>query len=198
VSLLNYYVLRQDTEPVPVFPPPVADLLAPRVKIAFAKAHPEETIVFFMNRPREDGIPLITSGGLSIQGTQLSVVLANVNRPITLERKRAKVREMPLKPLAKPAFYFVPGPHQTLLPKGGSSVGLSQSISPPTLLIGYNQFLNAASTIKEPGKVTPSPPSESPPSSPEPKLRQLKSWYQEGLISESEYRKKRTEILNSF
>jgi len=108
VSLLNYYVLRQDTEPVPVFPPQVADLLAPRVKTAFAKAHPEETVVFFMNRPREDGIPLITSGGLSVRGTQLSVVLANVNRPITLERKRVKAREMPLKPLAKPAVPIKP------------------------------------------------------------------------------------------
>ena len=198
VSLLDYYVFRQDTDPKPVFPPDIAELLAPQIKIAFAKAQPEEMIVFFVNRPREDGIPLLTSGGLFVQGTQLSVVLANVNRPVTLERKREKAREMPLKPLAKPDFHIVPGPHQTILTKRGSSVALSQSPSPLTLLIGYGQYLNAASTIKEPVKVAPPQTSENLPSSAEHKLRQLKSWYREGLISEPEYQKKRAEILNSF
>ena len=198
VSLFDYYVFRQDTKPAPVFPPDIAELLAPQIKIAFAKAHPEETVVFFVNRPREDGISLITSGGLFVQGTQLSVVLANMNTPVTLERKREQAREVPLKPLAKPDFHFVPAPHQTILTNRGSSAILSQSPSPPTLLIGYAQFLNAASTIKEPVNVTPSQTSESLPSSAEHKLRQLKSWYKEGLISESEYQKKRKETLESF
>jgi len=198
VSLLDYYVFRQDTDPKPVFSPGIVNLLAVQIKTAFAKAQPEEMVVFFVTRPREDGIPLITSGGLFVRGTQLSVVLANVNRPVTLERKRDQAREMPLKPSAKPDFHFVPGPHQTILTNRGASVVLSQSPSPLTLLIGYHQFLNAASTIKEPVKVAPSQTSESLPSSVEGKLRQLKSWFQEGLISEPEYQKKRKEILNSF
>lgn len=198
VSLLDYYVFRRDTKPESVFPSEIAELLAPQIKTAFAKAQPEEIVVFFVNRSREDGIPLITSGGLFLRGTQLSVVLANVNRPVTLERKREQVREIPLKPLAEPDFHFVPGPHQTILTNRGSSVVLSQSPSPLTLLIGYDQFLNMASTIKESVHIAPSKTSESLPSSAEHKLRQLKSWYQEGLISETEYQKKRAEILNSY
>jgi hypothetical protein len=198
VSLLNYYVLRKDTKPVPVFPPDIVELLAPQIKIAFAKARPEEMVVFFVTRPREDGIPLITSGGLFVRGTQLSVVLANVDTPVTLEQKRDQSREAPLKPLTKPDFHFVPGSHQTILTKGGSSVVLSQSTSPLTLLIGYSQFLNAASPVKEPVNAAPSQISESLPSSAEHKLRRLKSWYKEGLISEPEYQKKRAEILHSF
>ena len=196
VSLLDYYVFRQDTDPKPVFPPDLAELLVPQIQTAFAKAQPEEMVVFFVNRPREDGIPLLTSGALFVRGTQLSVALANVNRPVTLERKREQAREMPLKSLATPDFHFVPGPHQTILTNRESSVGLSQSPSPLTLLIAYNQFLNTASTIKEPVNVAPSQTSENLPSSAEHKLRQLKSWYQEGLISEPEYQKKRKEILD--
>ena len=198
VSLLGYYVFRQETDPKSVFPPDIAELLAPQIKAAFAKAQPEEKVIFFVNQPREDGIPLITSGGLFVRGTQLSVVLANVNRPTVLERKREQSREMPLKPLGKPDFHFVPGPHQIVLTLRESSVVLPQSPSLQTLLIGYVQFLNAASTIKEPVKVLPSQTSESVPSSAERKLRQLKSWYAEGLISEPEYQKKRAEILNSY
>jgi len=199
VSLLDYYVFRQNMDPKPVFSPDIAELLAVQIQAAFAKAQPEEMAVFVVNRPREDGIPLITSGALFVRGTQLSVVLANVNRPAALERKREKARETPLKPLAKPDFHFVPGPHQTILTNRGSSVDLSQSPSPLTLLIGYDQFLNSAATLKkESVNAAPSQTSESLPSSAEQKLRQLKSWYQEGLISEPEYQKKRKEILGSF
>ncbi|GJL53050.1 MAG: hypothetical protein NPIRA02_01820 [Nitrospirales bacterium] len=199
VSLLDYYVFLQDTKPESVFSSEIAELLAPQIQAAFAKAHPEETVVFFVNRTREDGIPLITSGGLFVQGTQLSFILSNLNRPAALERKREEAKEMPLKPLAQPDFHFIPGPHQTLLTGRRSSVALSKSPSPLTLLIGYKQFLNTAPAIKKSVNVPPSEPSESLlSSSTEHKLRQLKSWYQEGLISEPEYQKKRTEILNSF
>ncbi len=199
VSLLNYYVFREDTKPESVFPSDIAELLAPQIQRALAKAHPEEMVVFLVSKSREDGIPLITSGGLFVRGTQLSVVLANVNKPVALDRKREQAREMPLKPLTKPDFHIVPGPHQTILTNRKSSVVLTQSFSPLTLLIGYDQFLNSASTIKEPVMVAPPQNSQSHiPSSAEQKLRQLKSWHQEGLISESEYQKKRAEILNSY
>lgn len=198
VSLLDYYVFREDTQPQSVFPPDIAELLAPQIKTAFAKAQPEEMVVFLVNRPREDGIPVITSGALFVQGTQLAVVLANVNRPAAGERKREQARETPLKPLAKPDFHIVPGPHQTILTNRESSVALSQSFSPLTLLIGYDQFLGPAQDSKEPVIAAPSQPSEPLPSSAEHKLRQLKSWHQEGLISEPEYQKKRKEILGSF
>ncbi len=198
ISLLDYYVFREDTDPQPVFPPDIAELLAPQIKTAFAKAQPEEMVVFFVNQPREDGIPLLTSGGLFVRGTQLSFVLANANRPVALERKRDQVRESPLKPLAIPDFHFVPGPHQTILANQSSSMVLSQSPSPLTLLIAYKQFLNAASAIKEPVKTVPSQTSKGLPFSTERKLRQLKAWYQEGLISEPEYQKKRKQILDSF
>lgn len=198
VSLLDYYVFREDTKPKSVFPSDIAELLAPQIKTALAKAQPEEMAVFFVNRPREDGILLITSGALFVRGTQFSVVLANVNRPAALERKKEQAKETPLKPLAKPDFHIVPGPHQTILKNRESSVVLSQSPSPLTLSISYDQFLGASQDSKEPVIAEPSQPSEPLPSSAEHKLRQLKSWHQEGLISEPEYQKKRKEILNSY
>lgn len=198
VSFLNYYVLRKDPTPQHVFSAELAEILAPHLQAGFAKARPEEMVTFFVNRPREDGIPMITSGGLFVRGMQLSVVLANVDIPVTLERKRTQSRENPLKPLGEPAFHFVPESQQTILTETQTSMRFPESSAVPTLLIRYRQFLRAAQdTPQQPQAVLPQNSDILAPSV-ENKLRQLKSWYQEGLISESEYQKKRKEILESF
>ena len=198
VSFLNYYVLRKDSTPQHVFSAELAEILAPHLRAGFAKARPEEMVTFFVNRPREDGIPIITSGGLFVRGMQLSVVLANVDIPVTLERKRTQSRENPLKPLSEPAFHFVPEPHQAILTEKQAGRRFPESSAVPTLLIRYRQFLRAAQDApQQPQAVLPQNSDILAPSV-ENKLRQLKSWYQEGLIREPEYQKKRQEILESF
>lgn len=200
VSLVDYYVFRRDNSPFAPFPPEMANLLAPHLRTALAKAQAEEMVVFVITRSREDHIPLLTSGGLFVQGTQLSVILANVDRPAASEKKREEARQRPLKPLGKPDFHFVPGPFQTILAKREPPGVLSHDFAPLTLLLNYHEFLRRKpSTTRKPDPTIPSPAAESPaPSSTVQKLRQLKSWYEEGLISEPEYQKKRKEILDSF
>ena len=62
ISFLSYWVLRQEPQPETAFPKDEAQLLAPHLRAALAKARPNETAVFFLRRILEDGIPLVTSG----------------------------------------------------------------------------------------------------------------------------------------
>lgn len=198
MSFLNYYVFRQEAIPQPVFPPDITELLAPPVKTAFAKAQSEEIVVFVMNRPREDGIPVITSGGLFVKGEQLTVILTHVEAPMTSERKRKQVQENPLTPLSDPDFHFVAGPSQTILTPTDASEFLPGKPSAPTVSIHYNALLTHFSDPDLPLNTDSDPLPSSLPSTLEEKLRQLKSWHQQGLISEQEYRKKREEFLEAF
>lgn len=117
---------------------------------------------------------------------------------MTSERKREEVQEHPLKPLRDPDFHFVVGPYQAILTPTDTSELRSENSSAPTVSIHYKALL-----AHSPDPVLPlKPDSDSLPSAPpatvEEKLRQLKSWHQQGLISEQEYRKKREELLAAF
>lgn len=58
------------------------DLLGPSVQDAFAKATPEEVVVFLLVKPAKESLSLITSGALSIQNDTLSVALSNFKHPV--------------------------------------------------------------------------------------------------------------------
>ncbi|MCA9419572.1 MAG: SHOCT domain-containing protein [Nitrospira sp.] len=199
VSFLKYYVFRQDVTPQPVFPSEVAGLLAPHITTALSKAQPEEIVVYVISRSRDDGIPVITSGGLFVKGDQLTFVLAHVETPMTSERKREQVLEHPLTPLSDPDFHFVAGPSQALLTPTDASAFPPGRTSAPAVMIDYKALLTTHSQEHAlPHETVSDSLPSSPPSTLEEKLRQLKSWHQEGLISEQEYRKKRQEILEPF
>jgi len=83
ISFISYWVLRSVPQPEPAFPNDDAQLLAPHLLAALLKARPDETTVFVLRRTREDGIPLVTTGGMLIHGDQLIVLLANALRPTT-------------------------------------------------------------------------------------------------------------------
>ena len=198
MSFLNYYVFRQDALPQPVFPPDIRELLAPQIQTAFAKAQSEEIVVFVISRPREDGVPVITSGGLFVKGEQLTFVLTHVETPMTSERKRKQIQENPLTPLSDPDFHFVADPSQALLTSIDASAFPTGRPAAPTVSIHYKALLAHSPDPPLPLNTDSAPLTSSLAFSSEEKLRQLKSWHQQGLISEPEYRKKREEILEAF
>ena len=140
ISFLSYWVLRQELRPEPVFPNGDADVLAPHLQVALAKARPNETAVFFLRRTREDGIPLVTTGGLLIQGNQLLILLANARRPTTTQRKLDAARDVPLHPLGEVDFQFVPRRHQTTLAKHDLPETMAMTAA-PVLSITYGAVL---------------------------------------------------------
>jgi len=189
ISFVSYWLLRKDPQPAPAFPNDDADLLAAHFADALAEARPHETAVFFLRRVRKDGIPLVTTGALAVRGDQLVLFLANVCRPTTTQRKLAAAREAPLGLVGDPDFHFVAGPNQTVL----TSKDLPDAVAMarvPALSINQRAWRVRAS---------PSPTApEIPGTMADEKLRQLKTWHEQSLITDDEYRQKRQEILKRF
>ncbi len=196
ISFLSYWVLRKEPQPEPAFPNDDAELLAPHLQAALAKAQPSETVVFSLRRTREDGIPLVTTGGLLIQGNQLLVLLANARRPATVQRRLETARDAPLHPLGEVDFHFVPGPYQTTVTKKDLPKNIAIT-SAPALVVDYRALLAG---LLQPGRG--SSPLETGPEIPaatiEEKLRRLKTWREQGLITDEEYQHKRQELLKHF
>lgn len=196
ISFLSYWVLRKEPQPEPAFPNDDAELLAPHLQAALAKAQPSETAVFSLRRTREDGIPLVTTGGLLIQGNQLLVLLANARRPATVQRRLETARDAPLHPLGEVDFHFVPGPYQTTVTKKDLPKNIAIT-SAPALGVDYRALLAG---LLQPGRG--SSPLETGPEIPaatiEEKLRRLKTWREQGLITDEEYQHKRQELLKHF
>ena len=196
ISFVNYWILRNDPQPRPAFPNSDADLLAAHLRDALANARPHETAAFFLRRTREEGIPLVTTGALARRGDQLIVVLANVRRPATMQRKLDMAREAPLRSLGDADFHVVPGPHQTVL----GTKDLPNTIAMtgvPALSIDYGALLagsSAPGSMSSPSQVH----MEMPTKWVEEKLRQLRTWHEQGLITDDEYLHKRQELLKRF
>ena len=195
-SFLSYWILRKEPQPEMAFPNGDADLLAPHLQAALAKARPTETVVFSLRRTREDGIPLVTTGGLLIQDNQLLVLLANARRPTTTQRRLETARNAPLHPLGEMDFRFVPGRYQATLAKHDLPKAVAMT-SAPVLSITYGAVL---ADLSRPGQGTARPQTEADISiaTIEEKLHRLKTWHEQGLITDDEYLQKRQELLKHF
>ena len=196
ISFVSYWILRKEPQPQPAFPNGDADLLAAHLRAALATARPNETAVFFLRRAREDGIPLVTTGALVIHGDQLIVLLANARRPATTQRKLDAAREAPLRPLSEVDFHFVPGSHQTTLATKDLPKTIAMT-SAPVLSINYGVWL-AGSLPPARGSSPSQTELEIPAATIEEKLHRLKTWHEQGLITDDEYLQKRQELLKQF
>jgi hypothetical protein len=196
ISFLSYWVLRKEPQPETAFPNDEAQLLAPHLRAALGKARPNETAVFFLRRTREDGIPLITTGGLFLQGNQLIVLLANAGRSTTTQRKLETARDSPLHPLGGVDFHFVPGPYQATLVKKDLPKSFAIT-SAPALSVDYRAWLASLLQLDRGSSPTQTIP-EIPAATIEEKLHRLKTWREQGLITDDEYLQKRQEVLKHF
>ncbi len=196
VSFLSYYVLRHDPKTERAFTDHEITSLTPYLATALAKAFPEETVTFLVERGRGGGISEITSGSMFVRNKHLYLVLSNFRVPVTTKHKMERARKAPLVSLGEPDFRFVAGPQQTILTAKEANVpGVSSS---PALRISFTHLLAES---REPSRLLPVSPAREPApslSSAEEKLRRLKAWYGQGLISEEEYTRKRAEILDSL
>lgn len=196
ISFLSYWILRKESQPEPAFPHDEAEILAPHLQAALAKAQPNETALFSLRRTREDGIPLVTTGGLLIQGNQLLVLLANARRPATTQRRLETARDAPLHPLGEVDFHFVPGRYQTALVNPDLPKTMAVT-SAPVLSITYGAVLAGRSQADRSSSSTQTE-GEIPAATIEEKLHRLKTWHEQGLITDNDYQQKRQEILRRF
>jgi hypothetical protein len=196
ISFFSYWILRKGPEPETAFPNDDAQLLAPHLQAALAKARPNEIAVFFLRKTRADGIPLLTTGGLLIHGDQLVVLLANAGKPTTTQRKLETASNAPLHPLGEVDFHFVPGPYQATLAKKDLPKSIVMT-SAPALSVDYRALLAGILQPDRGSSPTKTEP-EIPAATIEKTLHRLKAWREQGLITDDEYLQKRQEVLKHF
>ena len=72
-----YAMLAGDAPWEPVFTAEEADVLAPRLSEALARAGPSERVTYYLSQPRTSIRRDVTSGGFYVEGNRLHFVIAN-------------------------------------------------------------------------------------------------------------------------
>ena len=206
-SLLFTRALEPPTE---AFAPGEIAYLGRALSETFARARPDERVVFGVSKVLPSGLNEITTGGWFAEGTRLHLLLANYRHSVTRTTVREQLWKEPLRPLAAPFYDMVQGEHQTVVKSAGLLAALSSGAG-PEIVIEYKALLGASPAAVRP----PAPPMEEkappvdkappeqemgrlPVAEAEERLRGLKRLRDQGLITDEEYREKKKEVLGGF
>jgi hypothetical protein len=171
------------------------DYLSRTLSQAFAQAQPTEWVVFGLSRPGAPDISEITTGGWFMEGSDLHLLLANYRYAVTAPNIRELVWENPLSSQVN-LYELVPGDHQTVIQHKEGGL-LNAPVN--ELSIAYQPLLLAEPLSKAAlpdGFSAAHPPQvQSKQLSLEERLKTLKQLRNQGLITEEEYRSKRSQLL---
>ncbi len=185
--------------PSPAFRDDDRAYLAGQLATAFARARPDEWVLFYLSRAAESGLIEITSGGFFVEGSRLHLVLANHRLPASMPYVATQVREDPLRPMGDTYYSLSAGEHQEVRTHHDWRWTKPLLEHPMALVSDLGAILDGPSPDREgsDGGVTPglSEPSES---EAERKFRTLDRLREKGLITEDEYARKRQELLNDL
>jgi hypothetical protein len=146
-------------------------------------------IVFGLTRSRLSDVDEVTTGGWCVQGTNLLLLLTNYRLAVSMPRIHDLLWTEPLRSHVTDAYEFVAGDYQTINPD--TNLGGHRQKAGSTLSILYQPLLASSRTSSEPTDMTP----HNAPVPAEERLQRLKWIYEQGLITEEEYRSKKQEIL---
>jgi hypothetical protein len=205
IILSNLRVQRQG-EPVVLFTlpkgpisdawlPDEVDYLSRTLSLAFAQAQPTEWVVFGLSRPGALDVSEIATGGWFVEGAHLHLLLANYRYAVTAPNIRELAWENPLSSQVN-LYELAPGNHQTVIQN--KEDGLLRATG-SEISIAYQPLLRAeplsTSASPEGSSSLLFPQSQSEPLSLEERLKVLKRLRDQGLITEEEYRSKRSRLL---
>jgi hypothetical protein len=192
-------------DPHPAFGEAEAALLGPHLSRALADAGPDEVAVFYLSAPETGEQARITSGGLFVKGSELTVTLANYHYVISwsdhatnrIPGSASTARDSPLTPYPEGEYRLIPGPGQQLAGGDPSTMGRLFGKPSRSLVVA----LGTATPAEPPA--APAPEAAVAPTAPQPstleeKLRTLKKLRDDGLISEADYEAKKQELLKGF
>lgn len=189
--------------PTEAFAPDEIAYLGRALSETFARARPDEWVVFGMSRVLPSGLNEITTGGWFAEGTRLHLLLANYRHSVTRTAVRERLWKEPLRALAAPFYDVVQDERQTVVKDTGLLSALSFG-SGPEIVIEYLPLPGAPPAAIRPSapgaeKVTPAQEmGKLPAAAAEERLRTLKRLREQGLITDEEYREKKKEVLGSF
>jgi hypothetical protein len=183
--------------------------LSGKLSEAFARAFPDEWVVFGLSRTRSPQLTEITTGGWFVEGTTLHFILANYRHAVRKAGIREQMWKDPLRPETKLYVELLPGEYMTIGGGKKSLTGLLQEWA--ELSIDYQGLLRTKAAPqpmtttptlppRAPAVVVPAPKAEPPlpTQSVENRLRALKALRDQGLITEDEYREKKKQVLEKF
>lgn len=189
--------------PTEAFAPDEIVYLSRALSETFAKARPDERVVFAMSKVLPSGLNEITTGGWFAEGARLHLLLANYRHSVTRTTVRERLWNEPLRAIAAPFYDVVQGEYQSVV-KGAGLLSVLSSGSGPEIVIAYRALLGAPPpAIRQPAmaveKVIPAPEAgRLPAAAAEERLRALKRLRDQGLITDEEYREKKKEVLGNF
>ena len=174
---------------------------APVLVEAFAKARPDEWVVFFLSHPRGGeadhrggpGVTEVTSGGFLVEGRHLHLLLANYRSAVSMPLILDRMRDDPLRPAGEVFYELVPGVHQT--------VRQFDSIkSPWDLIKSFRIGLSELAIDYQAARIVPDESMRALDGghSTEERLRALQRLRDQGLVTEEEYRLKRQKLLDEL
>ena len=196
--------------PTEAFTPDEIAYLSAKLSEAFARAHPDEWVLFGLSQARTPQLAEITTGGWFVEGPALHLILANYRHAVTKASVHEQLWEDPLHSDAALYVEFVPGDYLTL---GHGTHRLSGFLLArgSELSIAYKPLLEAKPVLppatqpigtspRETGERPPLKldPAISPSQTIEERLRTLKRLWEQGLITEEEYREKKKQLLEKL
>lgn len=201
-------LFTRDLEPpTEAFAPDEIAYLGRALSEAFARAKPDEWVVFGMSRVLPSGLNEITTGGWFAEETRLHLLLANYRHSATKTAVRERLWQEPLRAVAAPFYDVVQDERQTVVKGTGLLTALSSG-SGPEIVIEYRARPGAPPPALRPPAVEKTLPVEKEAPAPdagrltpvaaEERLHALKRMREQGLITDEEYRAKKKEILGSF
>lgn len=175
--------------------------LAQPLAEAFARARPDEWVVFFLShlRDREPGLrggPVVTevtSGGLFMEEGTLRLVLANYRYAVSMPFLLEQIREDPLRPAGEGFYELVAGPHRMV--RRLDSINGRWDFTKPVRAHLSEMAIEYRALLAHPEG--PGPASGGGPSVEE-RLRALHRLRDQGLITEEEFRLKRQRLIDEL
>lgn len=173
--------------------------LATQLATAFARARPDEWVLFYLSRATESGLTEITSGGFFVEGSRLHLVLANYRLPASMPYVAAQVRQDPLRPTGDTYYSLVAGEHQE------AGTYRDWRITKPLLQHPMELVSDLDADVVSPEPAQSDAPdirqrAVTQPDDPEleRRFRTLERLREHGVITEQEYQTKRRQLLEGL
>jgi hypothetical protein len=188
--------------PTAAFDPDEIAYLSAALNEAFSRAHPDEWVLFGLSRERSPEAVELTTGGWFVDGPSLHVILANYRHSVPRSQAYGRVWQDPLRTDTAAYYELVEGTSQTVVRAQGivnrllPSDGPELAIEYKALLAGQGREIGGGRAVeKQPAtRETLKPPDPNI----EERLRTLKRLWEQGLITEEEYRQKKKQLLDRF
>lgn len=160
---------------------------------AFQEATAQQRVVFVLARTSDAGLSQLTSGAWFVEQGRIHLQLANYRVTVTMPSIRKQIWNDPLFAQAGAFYEPVPGDHQEMV-QAAEGGGNPFRPEPAELAIEYGTLTGHGSQPASMPSAGTAPSTPSP--SLEDRLGQLKRLYEQGLITEEDYRTKKQQLLD--